>query len=166
MPIEVGTNSYVTLDEAVAYLEGRLYTSTWDAAADADQEKALKMATRAIDRQALTGVPKSVAERLDEAQALAFPRCYPTGPSRYACETEVPQAVRDAQVEEALALLDRGNSKRRKLQHEGVLSYGVGKLRENFAAGQTGKSVRPPPLISPESRELLAPYLLRSVSIS
>jgi hypothetical protein len=166
MPVDVGTDSYVTLAEANTYLGGRLYTSAWDSAVDADREKALKMATRAIDRQALTGVPKSVAQRLDQAQALAFPRCYPTGPSKYACETEVPQAVKDAQVEEALALLDRGNSKRRQLQQEGVLGFGIGKVRETFAAGQTGKTVRPPPLISPEARELLAPYLLRSVSIA
>lgn len=148
MPIlEVGVNSYVTLAEATAYLEARLYASAWDAAAPADQEKALVMAARAIDRQRLQGSP------VESAQALQFPRAI----GRVEQET-VPDVVQHAQVEEALALLERGNSKRRKLQADGVNSFSLGKLSESYSG-------RPSALLSVEARELLAPYLARTVSI-
>ena len=56
----------------------------------------------------------------------------------------------DATCEEAIALLERGNSPRRKLQQDGVVSVSVGgSLQETYAPGQ-GKG-----LISQEARDLL-----------
>jgi hypothetical protein len=139
--------AYVTLEEAQAYFSARLFSDAWANAADPDKIKALEMATRAIDRQPIAG------RKTDPAQALAFPR-YP--------DIEVPQAVKDACCEEALALLERGNSQRRKLQQEGVTVFSIGGpsgLNEQYRPG-AGRG-----LLSQEARELLRPWLAGSVAI-
>lgn len=98
-----------------------------------------------IDRQVLAGC------KTDKEQVLAFPR-YP--------DEEVPEAVRQACCEEALALLERGNSQRRKLQQEGVQSFALGNMSETFSTG-AGKG-----LLSQEAKELLRPWLLGGVFIT
>jgi len=137
--------SYVSLAEANEYFSNRLHADAWAEASDADKEKALAMATKAIDRQPLKG------RKTDPAQEMAFPR-YP--------DTEVPEAVKEACCEEALALLERGNSQRRKLQQEGVQSFSLGNMSETFAAG-AGKG-----LLSQEAKELLRPWLIWAVMIT
>ena len=103
------------------------------------------MATRVIDRLPLKGW------KSQEAQALAFPR-YP--------DAEIPETVKEATFEEALALLERGNSQRRKLQAEGVTSMSLGGLSETYAP-RAGKG-----LLSQEAKELLRPWLLGAVRIT
>lgn len=165
MAIVVGTDAYIDITGADTYFAGRLYADAWTNATDTDKEKALKQATKTIDRQPLKGRP------VDLSQPLAFPRCYlaPGAPlSQYRfdllpgwwCETEVPQAVKNATCEEALALLERGNSQRRKLQQEGVQSASIGNLSETYAPG-SGRG-----LISQEAKELLRPYLAGAVGIT
>ena len=61
--------------------------------------------------------------------------------------------------EEALALLERGDSQRRKLQAEGVVSMNIGGLSETYAVG-SGRG-----LLSQEAKELLRPWLLGAVNI-
>ena len=137
--------SYVSLAEANEYFSNRLHADAWAEASDADKEKALAMATKAIDRQPLKG------RKTDPAQELAFPR-YP--------DAETPQNVKEACCEEALALLERGNSQRRRLQQEGVQSFSLGNMSETFAAG-AGKG-----LLSQEAKELLRPWLIWAVMIT
>ena len=137
--------SYVSLAEANEYFSDRLHADAWAEASDADKEKALAMATKAIDRQPLKG------RKTDPAQKLAFPR-YP--------DTEIPATVKETCCEEALALLERGNSQRRKLQQEGVQSFSLGNMSETFAAG-AGKG-----LLSQEAKELLRPWLIWAVMIT
>jgi len=84
-------------------------------------------------------------------QELAFPR-YP--------DTEVPEAVKEACCEEALALLERGNSQRRKLQQEGVQSFTLGNMSETYIAG-AGHG-----MLSQEAKELLRPWLLGAVNVT
>ncbi len=91
MALTVGTDSYVTLAEAVAYMGRRLRTEPWEHAQDFVREKALKHAALLLDALPWAG------QKTDDGQALAFPR---DG------SDEVPQAIRDAQAEVALALLD------------------------------------------------------------
>ncbi|HHX28567.1 MAG TPA: hypothetical protein GX716_06080 [Firmicutes bacterium] len=138
--------AYATTEEANTYFASRLHIEAWMRASTCDKGKALDMATRAIDRTPLKGVKASYD------QANQFPR-YP--------DAEVPQAVKDACCEEALALLERGNSQRRKLQQEGVASFSVGGLSETYVAGARGGG-----LISQEAKELLRPWLLGAVSIT
>ena len=143
--IEVGENSYIDIEEADEYFAGRLHAESWGQADDETKEKALKQATREIDRQPLKG------RKATDTQELAFPR-YP--------DTEIPEAVKEACCEEALALLERGNSQRRKLQQEGVQSITLGNMSETYAAG-AGKGI-----LSQEAKELLKPWLLGSVFIT
>ena len=137
--------SYVNLTEANEYFSDRLHADAWAEASDADKEKALATATKAIDRMPLIG-RKAVSE-----QTLAFPR-HP--------DTEVPVAVKDACCEEALAILKSGNSQRRKLQQEGVQSFTLGNMSETYVAGASRG------LLSQEARELLRPWLLGAVMIT
>ena len=135
---------YCTIEYAEEYFKNRLHAERWGETSDADKEKALRQATKEIDRQLLKG------RKATDTQELAFPR-HP--------DTEVPEAVKEACCEIALALLERGNSQRRKLQQEGVQSFTLGNMSETFAAG-AGKG-----LLSQEAKELLRPWLLGSVNI-
>ena len=145
MSITVGENSYIDINGADEYFAGRLHAESWGETSDADKEKALKQATKEIDRQLLRG------RKTNPEQELAFPR-YP--------DTEVPEAVKEACCEVALALLERGNNQRRKLQQEGVQSFTLGNMSETYAAG-AGKG-----LLSQEAKELLQPWLLGGVFIT
>jgi len=144
MPLQIGIESYVTVEEANEYFAGRLHAESWGETSDADKEKALKQATKEIDRQLLKG------RKATDTQELAFPR-YP--------DTEVPEAVKEACCEIALALLERGNSQRRKLQQEGVQSFSLGNMSETYTPG-AGRG-----LLSQEAKELLRPWLLGGVNI-
>jgi len=139
------SGSYCTIEEANEYFAGRLHAESWGQSDESTKEKALKQATRAIDRQLLKG------RKMNPEQELAFPR-HP--------DTEVPEAVKEACCEEALALLERGNSQRRTLQQEGVQSFTLGNMSESYAAG-AGKG-----LLSQEAKELLRPWLIGSVNIT
>jgi len=140
------SGSYCTVEYANEYFKNRLHSESWSGAdSETTKEKALKQATRAIDRQLLKG------RKTNPEQELAFPR-YP--------DTEVPEAVKEACCEEALALLERGNNQRRKLQQEGVQSFTLGSMSETFTPG-AGKG-----LLSQEAKELLKPWLLGSVFIT
>jgi len=137
--------AYVDLVEANEYFSSRLHADAWAEASDADKEKALKQATKEIDRMPLKG------RKATDTQELAFPR-YP--------DTEIPKEVQEACCEEALALLERGNSQRRKLQQEGVQSFSLGNMSETYTAG-AGRG-----LLSQEAKELLRLWLLGSVFIT
>ncbi len=143
--ITVGENSYIDIEGADEYFEGRLHTDIWRETDNSTKEAALKQATRTIDRLLLKG------RKATDTQELAFPR-YP--------DTEVPEAVKEACCEVALALLERGNSQRRKLQQEGVQSFSLGNMSETYTPG-AGRG-----LLSQEAKELLGPWLLGSVNIT
>ncbi len=139
------SGSYSTTEYADEYFAGSLHAERWGETSDADKEKALRQATKEIDRQPLKG------RKTDTAQTLAFPR-HP--------DTEVPVAVKDACCEVALALLERSNSQRRKLQQEGVQSFTLGNMSETYAPG-AGRG-----LLSQEAKDLLKPWLLGAVMIT
>lgn len=144
MALQVGIDSYCTLAEANEYMSGKLYTEKWDEANETTREKALKQACRKIDRMAFTGRKET------ENQPLQFPRV-PGG---------IPEAVKAAQCEEALSLLENGNSARAKAQEQGVVSLRIGDLSEEY-----DRKPRPGKLHSAEGHELLKPFLLGAVSI-
>ena len=135
---------YCTIEYANEYFAGRLHAESWGETSDADKEKALRQATKEIDRQLLRG------RKTNPEQELAFPR-HP--------DTEIPAAVKEACCEEALAILERGNSQRRRLQQEGVQSFSLGNMSETYVVG-AGKG-----LLSQEAKELLRPWLLGGVFI-
>lgn len=86
----LGVNDpYATVDEGEEYFSTRLHSESWDNATDDRRLKALRMATRAIDRLSFKG------KKDDPTQALEFPR----GGS-------VPDSIKIACCEVALSLLD------------------------------------------------------------
>lgn len=123
-------NSYVTLAEAVTYFGDKLNVKAWDVAETANQTKALLMAARRLERENWIGT------RVTSTQALAWPRgdaqkpdglggnndyipgagaltSYRGGYGIYFASfgetystTEIPQPVKDAQCELALAYLN------------------------------------------------------------
>jgi hypothetical protein len=161
--ITVGTNSYIDIAGADEYFSARLHADAWANASADDKEKALKQATKIIDRQLFKGRP------VDLSQPLAFPRCYlaPGAPaSQYRfdilpgwwCETDVPQAVKDACCEEALALI-AADSERAKLIQDGVISFSIGDLSETYRPNAMRG------LHSLEAQEYMRPYIAGAAAI-
>lgn len=169
MALIVGTDSYLLLADADAYLSAHYATTdplmiAWTALTDANCEAYLRKACQQIDRQPLVGF-KAVS-----TQALAFPRTIyseygpayvnsayiPYGDNWYV-QSSVPAEVLNAQCEIALSLAS-GISERVELQRQGVKSFSLGKLSETYSGTQNR-------VVSQEAKELLAPYLAGSVRI-
>lgn len=102
-------NSFASLVEAQAYLDGKLPSPTaWDAAATDTKNRALVSATRWLNRLAWIGL------RVDATQALEWPRQYATDPTdpdgNDFSSTELPPAVKDATAELAALLVAAGTT--------------------------------------------------------
>ena len=124
----------------------------------------LARATKIIDALPLRGTKYLT----DGTQSLQFPRQYREGydMDELTGEAEVPQRVKDACCEEALALYleqaGRGVS-RAALQEAGVQSYQIpGIISETFRPGVTNARYG---LRSPDAYRLLSRYIARSVPI-
>ena len=103
-PMATDANSYASDAELLTYLEGSVAPVVGDAGT---RERALRTATRLIDRLAFQG---TATTRL---QALQWPRESVADPDRwgYLLEyTEVPRRVREACCELALVMLRSGTS--------------------------------------------------------
>ena len=148
--LEKLVNSYVTVEEADAYFSNTLNTDVWDNADETTKEKALKMATRQIDRLPFAG------RKLDINQFLEFPR------TNTALEFTdgIPNEITYATCEQALFVL-KGGSKRQELQKQGVKSYSLGDLSETFADNLSEAQKT----ICPEALSYLRKFLLGSVAI-
>jgi len=68
MALVKGTNSYVSLEEALIYFLDRIDVDAWTAASDTQKSQALVTATSILDGIDWTGAA------ISETQALAFPR--------------------------------------------------------------------------------------------
>lgn len=108
--------SYATEAEAQTYFDTRLGTEPWDDASTTERDKALAHATNIIDRLNYAG------QKADEAQVNEFPRGE---------DTTVPQDIKNASAEIALALLDGVNP---ELEYENLFmtSQGYGGVRSSF----------------------------------
>jgi len=177
MAITVGTDTYISLSDATAYVNAtNISTSTnyitWTALTDGNKEVYLKLATKKIDRQYLRGI-KSIT-----TQTLEFPRALQTDYRRqdypnlnilldgeWFIEIAVDQRVKDAQVEEALSIAVNGGTanKRAELQAQGVTEFSLGKLSEKYDNGtNTTGSTK---LLSVNAQELLRYYILGGVAL-
>jgi hypothetical protein len=155
MAIVVGQNSYITLTEANNYFTDKLYADGWNSATTVTKEIALKEACKRMNRLAFKG------EKTDNVQLLAFPRVMPVlnriGVIGFNSDTGIPEAVKSAQCEEALALIVHGNSARTKAQEQNVIRVNFGSVSEEYRAARK--------LLSGEALELLKPFLAGVVSI-
>lgn len=141
-------SSYATESEAQTYFDSRLHTEPWDDASTTDRSKALAQATKIIDRLNFSG------EKTESTQELQFPR---------GGDTEVPQDIKDASAEIALALLDGVNP---DLEYENVFmtSQGYGGIRSSY-----DRRVKPPHVLAGVPSFIawtyLKPYLIDGLNI-
>ena len=126
MSLIVGTDSYVTLEEANTYIS-TYYTSTnsqriaWESLSDEDKEVYLRNALVAMEQLHFQG------RKYNNAQALAFPRN---------CDIEVPEAIKYAQVEEGLELGSPTEDTETAEEYAGnVESYSISSLSESYRLG-------------------------------
>lgn len=160
MADEIG---YVTLEEAEAYVAGALLPSAraaWDAADAATRTVALRRAHARMERYHFAGVPA------EAEQTARWPRSGLVDPHGQALDdTTVPQAVKDAQCEEAVWLVQSqaqalGSSMREQLQAQGVTRVKRGDVEEQYDLTRT--QARSNTALGAEALALLAPYLLRT----
>lgn len=161
---ETPGDSYVTHAEAAAYFANDARATAFLALAVNIQETHLLRATRAIDALPLQGTKYL----LDGTQELQFPRQYREGydMDESTGEAEVPQRVKDACCEEALALsLEQagGGASRAALQEAGVQSYQIpGIISETFRPGAGSGRYG---LRSADAHRLLSLYIARRLPI-
>ena len=141
---------YATIAETETYLESVLSTDVWDDAIEADQTKALKMATRIIDRLPFSG------DKTDDDQTLEFPRND---------ETDVPVEVQYACIELALVLLDDINPDY-EYENLRLKSQGISSARVTYDVSTPEHVLMGVPSIS--AWRYLKPYIkdLRSLNFS
>lgn len=152
---------YVTLAEANNYIETRyLYSDpvreNWESLSDEDKIVCLTRSMDAIESMPFTG------HKTNSSQPTAFPRCP---------QTDVPEAVKRAQIENALSLADSSNDEDTatydRLWRFGVNSYSIGNLSEKSADGSWGKSRvgGAQSLTSAKAYSMLVPFLQGGYSI-
>lgn len=145
--------SYCTVEEANQYVTDN-YISTdesrkrWEALSDDDKQALLNKSFKVIESLPYTGRKTCV----DQPQA--FPRCP---------DTDIPTAVKDAEVELALSLSDSElNSSLkdyRRMVDYGISSYSIGNFSESILSYQKNSLQLKYGLISDEAERLLTPWL-------
>ena len=121
-----GASHYGTLTEADTYFGQRLQTRDWDLATVTDRNKALYMATRAINRLNFAG------NKSDADQELEFPR---------EDDTEVPVPIRIACYECAIAFL-QGRTLDQDLKDLSLASTSFGGVRDTYFEGYVPEHIR------------------------
>lgn len=143
-------NSFVTLDEAHAYFDAQPDSERWwRLAGSLEQQRALIEAAAEFNRKKWRGL------RVDEIQALAWPRRYvpvPDGFGYFAVD-EIPQQIKDAQCERALDFLENGIAGSEG--GDGVTSFTGSGIALQY--GSPGSSIT-----QSRTEKLLAPFLLDS----
>ena len=135
-------NSYVTLDEAVAYMETNLYAASWlDLDSDV-QEQTLMMATRQLDTLCFLG------QKATAAQALKWPRTGLVSDGYPVPSDVIPMAIKIATCEQARVVAGRDTTAQSDAEVQGLEKIKAGSVELVFKEGgsSSGKSV--PPTVS------------------
>ena len=145
---------YVTLEEANEYIRTHyLYEDTlrmsWEELSYEDQIVLLNKSFQTIELLPFPG------RKLNPDQSTVFPR--------WPCK-EVPEAVKWAQIEDALAKSDASNEEDTKYYERlwtyGVESYSIGNLSESVSAGSYGlRGAQSTGITSAIAERLLRPFL-------
>lgn len=125
-------NSYATLADAETYMEGRLNSTTWDAATTDQKNRALVEAARELQVLAWDG------SRVDDTQAMAWPRSWVVDPDDpngdYYEETVVPVRVSEAQMELAFQFIRAGTTDLAALDStDGIIRKKIDVLETEYA---------------------------------
>ncbi|WP_207456066.1 DnaT-like ssDNA-binding protein [Azospirillum sp. SYSU D00513] len=140
--LTVGTNAYLDAATADAYFADQLRADGWTKASAEDRDRALIMATAALDRLSFAGMIVKTEQR------LAWPRAnVRDGERRSLPANIVPDAIRRAVCEWALTLLTAAPS-----SGPAISSRSVGDLRVDYRP-TTADGV--PPTV----RAILSPFL-------
>lgn len=145
---------YVTLEEANEYVRTH-YLSTdtlrlsWEELFDEDRIVLLNKSFQTIELLPFTG------RKLNPDQSTVFPR--------WPCE-EVPEAIKWAQIENALSRSDASNEEDaqyyEKLWTYGVESYSIGNLSESVSTGSYGlRGAQSTGIVSAIAERLLRPFI-------
>lgn len=145
---------YVTLEEANEYINTH-YLSTdtlrlsWEGLSDEDRKVLLTRSFRTIELLPFAG------RKLTPDQGTVFPR-WPY--------KEVPEAVKWAQIENALAKSDASNEEDTKYYERlwtyGVESYSIGNLSESVSTGSFGtRGAQATGITSAVAERLLRPFM-------
>lgn len=109
--------AYATVIEGNTYCLTRMDTGAWDNAEEVDKEKALKQATRSIDRLNFAG------EKTGADQTLQFPRDD---------DSDIPIDIKIACIECAIAILD-GVDVEQELRTLELDNVGFSSVRTTYA---------------------------------
>lgn len=158
--LTLGTNTYITLEDAELYFETRLNAELWENATDDDKSKALIMATKKINKMNFIGVKKVIT------QTLEFPRLYEQKntdnfPYNYLSIADYPEEIEDAVCEEALAILSFGSSTHQQNKQFGIKSISMG--TESVTYDDSAVSSRA--LLSAEAKNMLSKWTKKSFNI-
>lgn len=145
---------YVTLDEANEYIRTHYLLTdklrlAWDILSSEDRTILLNKSFQTIELLPLTG------RKFNPDQSTVFPR--------WPCK-EVPEAIKWAQIENALAKSDASNEEDtqyyEKLWIYGVESYSIGNLSEHVSTGSYGlRGAQATGVTSVIAERLLRPFL-------
>lgn len=162
LPVADFTDSYFDSDSDLETAIGdnpKAAAVALKAASGATQQWYCQEATRHIDQLALAGQKYDTDIIAGVAvQPLQFPRIIDGVTCDWNDSTDlpiVPQAVKDACMEEALAIFSQGAGGRRDLQEQGVASYSIGgKLQETFRPGAGTEN-----LLSSKARRIMRRFV-------
>ena len=142
--LEVGVNTYVTLEEANGILEAVFDNAEWQSLTDEQKKVCLVNAANRINLLAVKG------EKLDSSQELSFPRDW---------ETAVSNNVKMAQCYEALEIC-RYNYKREREMNSGIVSRSMESVSVTYAKQSNNQKG----LYSKDSFNFLREYLILTYS--
>lgn len=134
-----GANSYVTQAECTTYHGDRLNTSAWTGATGDNKDIALLMAARRLQDENWRG------SRVNDTQKLAWPRLYVENPDSSTYDhydsDEIPQRVKDAQCELALAYL-QNTAREEDAEGAAVESFSADGVSINFGGSGSTNAQR------------------------
>lgn len=139
---------YADVADADLYLSAALHAANWRAATDETKAMALVTATRILDRQRWKG------DKTDDDQPLSWPR-KSTGLAGVEDDV-IPQAIIDASIEIASALVDGTDIQNEQNTSQKIQSLRAGSVALTFFRGAEGTANRFPLIV----QELLSLYLI------
>ena len=142
--LEIGVNTYVTLEEANSILEAVFDNEEWKLLTDEQKKTCLVNATNKINLLAVKG------SKLDTEQDLIFPRSW---------ETATSDKVKMAQCYEALEIC-RYNYKREREMNSGIVSRSMESVSVTYAKQANNQKG----LYSKDSFNFLREYLILTYS--
>lgn len=140
-PISAG--QYVSVSEGEAYFATKLHVQAWTDSTIDEKNRAIYEGTRLIDYLCFSG------DKTDADQFLEFPR---NG------DTDIPEAIKTACLEIALALLD-GVDPDLELENLAIQDHGIGSVRSSFSRRQAPQEHMVNGIPSAAAWKFLKPFL-------